>query len=328
MKRLSNILVYAEAADEDCLGQVVALAARHKAKLTVCDVIEAPPGLPDQDGAMAQIKKISWQRAFESLRTLCTPHMANTAIDYTVLIGDAFIVITEQVIRQHFDLVVHISSVSARSRGLNPTGMHLVRKCPCPVWSMLAGSTKEPEHVVLAVDYDALQGQADSDQMALALAEATALITPPHTTLHIVHAWLPYGAPLLEEGLDDLNAQEATDYATAQERHYAAWLDGLAERLAEVAQDREIETHLVRGPVATVVLEHARSVGADLIVLGNVGTNTMPGVLISTSAEAILADAGLPSLALKPHGFISPLRYPVASRKSTQRLELVDKGAR
>jgi nucleotide-binding universal stress UspA family protein len=309
-KLFSNILVYAEAADAECLEQVFDLGKRHGAAISVCDVIEPPPRMADPEGTIAKLKTVGWQLAFERLRALCAPHMRHASLDYTVLTGNPFLAITEQVIQQRFDLVVHVSDPFADGAGpgLNPTGMHLVRKCPCAVWSMHPGKARVASDVVLAVDRDDTGANPRAERLAEQLAATAQAISQARgATLHVVHAWQPYAEKLLAHPRMGLGAEDIETYARAQEQDHQQWLDTLVARLDD--SETSVVSHLLQGTVAKVIPELARQTGAELIVMGTIGTSAVPGVLVGTSAEAILSATAVPILALKPQGFTSPLRF-------------------
>lgn len=310
MTTFQNILVYAEAADGDCLAQVVDLAERQGATVSVCDVIEPAPSL-DPDGTVARLQALDWKLAFERLRALCAPFTGRVAIEYTVLTGNPFLTVTEQVIQQRFDLVVHISRTSAEAAGarLNPTGMHLVRKCPCAVWTLHPEQLEPRSGVVLAVDRDTVSGGPAADAFALELAaSASTLAGARGATLHLVHAWTPYGAALLEHPQAELSPGAADRYLQAQREDHQAWFDALCDRIAEVCSEIPVERHLLEGPAVLKVPELTRAVNAELLVMGTIGTSTVPGVLIGTTAEAILSAASTPVLAIKPRGFTTPIQ--------------------
>lgn len=316
MSTFQRILVYAEEPSRDALEHVVALAERHDARVSVCDVIASAPELPEVGETIAALKSESWQRSFERLRDLCSPFMSRVSLDYVVLTGNRFIEVTREAIQQHSDLVVHISSSAEANAGLNPVGMHLVRKCPATVWSMPAESAGEPANVVVAIDRDLAPGQASIIEMAVELAVAADSFAPQGSTLHVVHAWEPYSVAAIERGATSLSGSAANDYFAAVERDYARWFEGILEQVESAAPDMQIEPHLVRGSASEVVPRLARDTGADLIVMGTIGTNAVPGVLIGTTAEAILSETTHPVVALKPANFRTPLKFnsPAAHR--------------
>ncbi|MEM8768659.1 MAG: universal stress protein [Pseudomonadota bacterium] len=310
MSRFQNILVYAEAADDASFEQIVALAREQGARLSVCDVITPPPAVLDSEGTVSRLKAVNWELAFEGLRTLCAPHSKAIDIDYTVLTGVPFLAVTEQVMQQGFDLVVHLSP-QPESAGLNPTGMHLMRKCPSAVWSLpVTSAPRRPANIVIAVDRNLSGSGATTDALVLAqTAAASSVAAGDGARLHLVHGWRPYGEEWLSHCRADLSAEEIERYVAAQARDHELWFSALAETLAREVPDCVIEQHLRRGHGPDVVASLVAETGADLVVMGTIGTSIVPGVLIGTSAEAILSRTRTSVLALKPTSFTSPLRF-------------------
>ncbi|MHA7815370.1 MAG: universal stress protein [Pseudohaliea sp.] len=311
MSVFRNILVYAEAADAECLAEVVTFAEQSGAALSVCDVIAPAPAL-DTGGAVTRLKALDWSLAFERLRGLCAPHQGRVPLDYAVLTGSPFLAVTEQVTRQGFDLVVHISETTAGGPGaaLNPTGMHLVRKCPAAVWTLHPDRAEHSDRLLLAIDREVTADSGAAERFARELA-ATAcnLAAARGATLHLVHAWQPYGERLLDHPRAGLSPAEVNSYLAAQESDHRAWFEGLAREAGSRAPAVSLERHLERGSPVDVIPALARKTRASLVVLGTVGTSALPGVLIGTTAEAILAAAETPILAIKPRGFTTPIQF-------------------
>ena len=127
--------------------------------------------------------------------------------------------------------------------------------------------------------------------------------------MHVVHAWSPYGEALLDHPGDGLAGGEIERYLQAQRDDHAAWFEALERRIACESGDVELEMHLVHGSAAQVIPSLARETRAGLVVMGTVGTSSVPGVLIGTTAEAVLSAVEAPVLALKPGGFTSPIQF-------------------
>jgi nucleotide-binding universal stress UspA family protein len=324
MKLFRNILVYAETADLDSLERVLELARRNDATVSVCDVVKPAPGLPDPNGTIARLKTLRWQMAFERLHSLCASHLAHGGLDYTVLTGNPFLAVAEQVIQQRFDLVVHISDpeVDGQHPILNPVGMHLVRKCPCAVWTMHPGRESDASGIVLAVDRDVVKANPKAESLRQKLASTAEILAAAWgERLHIVHAWEPFAEELLQHPRVRLAADEVETYADAQREDHLIWLEDFAETLRRNTSGVEVQTHLVRGAATQVVPEVAQETGAGLIVMGTIGTSVVPGVLIGTNAEAILSSTPTSVLALKPQGFASPLRFRSKPQPTDSKLE-------
>jgi len=313
VRRFSRILVYTEVADATALAQVVELAATHDASVSVCDVVPHAPALPDPTGTLSHLEELNVRFAFERLRTLCAPYANRIDLDYTVLTGVPFLAITEQVMLQDFDLVVHVCEPED-GVGLNPTGMHLMRKCPAAVWSLSPEYAAPPASILLAVDRRVDATGASTKKMAHAQVTAAAALTSGRDVrLHVVHAWQPYGEELLDHPRSGLTPDVVDTYVDVHRQNHEEWLSDLADELSRIAPQCTIETHLERGAAVDVIHRIADDIAAELIVMGTIGTSTVPGVLIGTSAEGILAHSRIPVLALKPRGFATPLQFTNAA---------------
>jgi nucleotide-binding universal stress UspA family protein len=234
-------------------------------------------------------------------------------IDYAVFTGAPFIAITEQVVQQNFDLVVHISDPlqAASGIGLNATGMHLMRKCPCAVWALHPERDSQVRSLVLALDRELAEGTNAAEAFAITLAEtAVALAEVRDAVLHVVHAWRPYGAELLDDSELALSRHELEAYHAQQREDSKQWFRRIVQRIESIAPSRlEVHAHLVEGHAVEIVQGLVREKAAGMLVLGTVGTSANPGVLIGPTTESILAGCGAGVLALKPPGFVSPLTF-------------------
>ncbi|MEM1190315.1 MAG: universal stress protein [Pseudomonadota bacterium] len=311
MKQFRDILVYAEVDDEACLSQVVAVAKAHAAAITVCEIVEPTPNSQDSRGVVDRLSKLRWARAFQRLRRIVDRFAEHTVIDYSVFSGAPFVTITEQVVQQDFDLVVHISEPVqiATGIGLNATGMHLMRKCPCTVWALHPEQSAHSANVVLALDRELTAETTAAEAFAMTLAETgLALADARGGELHVLHAWLPYGVDLLEDPALGLDESDRVAYLRQQRRDSEQWFRRITQRIESMAPDPAMtKSHLLEGPVVETVFRVVDDVAAGMLVLGTVGTSANPGVLIGATTESILAGCGTPVLALKPPGFVSPL---------------------
>ena len=311
MKHFRDILVYSEIDDADCLAQVVAVAASHGAAITVCEVVEPPPQVLDSRGVVERVSKLRWSRAFQRLRSICDHFSKHTVIDYSVFTGVPFVTITEQVVQQDFDLVVHISEPVqvASGTGLNATGMHLMRKCPCTVWALHPQRDNQGSNVVLALDRERTDDTNRAEAFAMTLAEsAVALAESRGGELHVAHVWRPYGADLFDDPELDFSESDLKRYCAQQRADSEAWFRRMFQRIDSIAPEHlTLKPHLLEGGAVQLVEQVVAEQEAGMLVLGTVGTSANPGVLIGATTESILADIGTPVLALKPPGYVSPL---------------------
>ncbi|MCO4099969.1 MAG: universal stress protein [Gemmatimonas sp.] len=101
------------------------------------------------------------------------------------------------------------------------------------------------------------------------------------------------GAPLAET---QLVREHQAEWRTAISRY----LDGWHERIAALPDAPEVTTSIVAGPVVECLLQHALDVKATVIVLTTHGRGGISGVWMGSITEALVRQAPVPVLAVRP----------------------------
>ena len=91
------------------------------------------------------------------------------------------------------------------------------------------------------------------------------------------------------------------------------WLNRLLRKAEkwigpETPRATKPEMHLPKGDPSNVIPRLARTLRVDLIVMGTVARTGIPGLIIGNTAESILSDIDCSLLAVKPEGFVTPIR--------------------
>jgi nucleotide-binding universal stress UspA family protein len=129
----------------------------------------------------------------------------------------------------------------------------------------------------------------------------------------LMHAWAPYA-----EGMVRRHAAGA-DFDAYVESARRRAEDDLA-RLTASFGDRlaGVEATTVRDTPEDTIPEFVVAHGIDLVVMGTVGRSGISGMLIGNTAERVLRTLPCSVLAVKPEGFVSPVRLEgQASRQRT-----------
>ncbi len=140
MKRFKNILYHADGAETDnrSLNRAVALAQCNDAALTVIDVVgESGLASEVEERFGLDLNTMLRQRRLEVLELLVKPHRNSGIKIYTqVVSGAPFIELICAVQRNGYDLLMKTARPPEGmvERLFGSTDMHVVRKCPCPVW--------------------------------------------------------------------------------------------------------------------------------------------------------------------------------------------------
>lgn len=319
MNRFKNILYVSEAsaAQDAAIARAASLAQNNQAQLTVIAVV--PPAtakvvLPPGGPVSAELQTVLVEERRKALESLIEPHRQGLNIRLDVLIGNTFLEVIRAVLRNCHDLVIKpAENPGWLDRLFGSDDMHLLRKCPCPVWLMKPGEMSNYECILAAVDFDA--SQPDSAGQPLnreILALAASLALSDFAALHLVHAWDAPAEMLLRTWSD--NPDEAVlGYVDGERSRHQDGMNKLRDMLRERTGGKAYEYlapnfHVLQGSAKKIIPELATRLHADLVVMGTVARTGISGFIIGNTAEAILDQLTCSVLALKPPGFVSPVK--------------------
>lgn len=312
MKHFANILVYSDGSrsSQNALERAGDLAMRNNGRVTLCGVLaEWPEPIPQ----LARLQQLASAALTKQLEALAAPlRERGVAINVSVLTGPVFIALIQDVLQNHRDLVMLTAEGegTARSPLFGSTTMHVLRKCPCPVWVFKPGAPKRFRRIVAAVDL--VRGDPARAGLNTRIMElATSLAAMDDAEVHIVHAWeFPHEDRLRRVGaLPKAQLNRMVKETETEHRHQ---LDELLEHFPMTGVRHR--THLLKWPAAVAIDHVARMHRADLIIMGTVGRTGLAGFFIGNTAETVLRESRCSVLAVKPVGFVSPVAPPVASR--------------
>lgn len=313
MQRFKNILVIYDRklGDEAALERAAALALKNDAALTVVEAIESLPsdavalfGPLALDERELQ-RRFTEERQAHLERLVASIRQEGVTASASVLVGRPFLEVIRAVLRERYDLVVMTAEVwrGLRQITFGSTSMHLMRKCPCPVWVMQPRAGRRFRRILAAVDPDVTgDGPSPLDLKILQLASSLARMEQCH--LDILHAWDFKGADL------DTSRSEITDQIKRQlvQRNEAAHRTGVQRLLEQIdLEGLDFELHLPKGDPIIAIPRFARDKQVDLIVMGTVGRSGIAGFFIGDTAEVVLRQVECSILAVKPEGFVTPV---------------------
>lgn len=318
MKLFRNILCVVGGGESDgpTLERAVSLAANNQAQLTVASVIPriAEGGATLEGGPLLSDLQASMQaERLQLLESLTGPHRPGPGIRHEVLAGTAFLEITRAVLRNGYDLLIKAAENPGwTARLFGSDDMHLLRKCPCPVWLTKPGEKSNYGCILAAVDLgweaeDTLENSLNRQLLEV----AGSLALSDFAALHLVHAWEAIGEAAVRTWSD--KPEEASlRYVAAERLRHQAGMERLRDHLqaqlgAEAYAHLSPGFHLQRGGATRVIPESAERLRADLVVMGTLGRAGISGLFIGNTAEAILEQLRCAVLAIKPPGFVSPV---------------------
>lgn len=224
--------------------------------------------------------------------------------------------VIQRILRDGHDFLIKDSARSAAEKskdeqkdsGFLAVDMMLLRKCPCPVWlSRPARPLKTGGHIAVAIDPES-EDSAGQD-LALKLVKTAKILAESFDAhLSVISCWdYIYESYLHGNILAHLSDTELAKYAAAaQNEHRAALNDILVQAGADDIALSDI--HHIKGRPEDIILQLADEIGVDMLVMGTLARTGIPGLIIGNTAENILQRLRCSLLALKPNGFVSPVK--------------------
>jgi len=323
MRRFKNLLcvVDPQQKPDAVLDRAVSLAKNNQAALTVVAVVpqmSAGIGMPDGGPISHDLQKALNAEAQQQLQSAVAQFQSAAQIDVEVLVGTPFLEIIRKVLRNAHDLVVKApENPGWLDRLFGSDDMHLLRKCPCPVWLIKQASAQTYRRILLAVDVDEdypPDELAERHRLNVKLLQlAVSLALSDFAELHVAHAWEALGESAMRGAFLRCPEQDVAAYVERVRQRHDAGLDKLLDEVIEAQgsdalQFLEPTRHVVKGLPRREIPALAKSLGVDLVVMGTVARTGVPGFFIGNTAEAILEQMDCSVLAVKPDGFVSPVR--------------------
>jgi nucleotide-binding universal stress UspA family protein len=219
-------------------------------------------------------------------------------------------------LREGCDLLVKGAAGVPGQAGVEAVDMELLRKCPCPVLLVRpppAGAV--PGRIAVAVDAEPVHEQGQALARAL-LRTASALAKIEErpdgagaesraTPVLAVACWdFPLESTLRHSGFISMSDDEIAGHIEDARTANRAAFDAL---LAAAGAGPFQPCHL-RGRPDEAIPATVEAEGVDLLVMGTLARTGLPGLLLGNTAENVLRRLRCSLLALKPPGFVSPVR--------------------
>ncbi len=302
MDRFRHILVYTDGRPESARALTVAaaMAKRSAGRVTVLHVSEPPLRVPELDDELGSALLDGQLEELDRLRTLATSLGVEASCEARV--GRPFEEIVRLAEKEGCDLVVKAARGRARLGWplLGSTALHLVRKCPVPVWLVSENDDDVPRRVMALLSSDPATAAREAlDRRVLdvtcGIADATG------AEIQVAAAWDAPGEGLLRGRMSEARFEEYVETA----RHQAEEALGRAiEPFGATINPTRV--HLVRG-VPYVELVGLASSRADLVVVGTTPPGGGAAFLIREEAEEVINRLSTSIVAVKPEEFVSPV---------------------
>jgi universal stress protein E len=321
MKRFKNILYVNETGvnQASAMARAVSLAKHNQADLTIVDVIPdeviaAAVGLPPDGPSAEELKAEVAADRRRTLLSLIAPFQQGIAIQIQVVTGKRFLEVIRMVLSQSFDLVVKpAEDPDWMDRLFGSDDMHLLRKCPCPVWLIKPAEKIRFKTVLAAVDIDPVNPMPEKQDLNRTILElASSIALTDNASLHLAHAW-DASAEQTFLSQKRISAESVDAYVGEKKTMHKNGLSILGIALKEwsksgVRKPIDPRLHLIQGPAKKMIPQLANDLSVDLVVMGTIARTGISGFIIGNTAEAVFYQLICSVLAVKPPGFKSPVK--------------------
>jgi len=297
------------------------LAENNQASVTVATVTERlklSGGMPGGGSVPPDLQAKVTAAQTQWLETLVEPYRERIEVNTLVLTGTPFLEIIRDVLRNGRDLVIKCpESPDWLGRFLAGDDMHLLRKCPCPLWLVKPETSASYQRILAAVDVDdsyppdELKTRQALNTMVMELAGSMAV--SEFAELHVVHAWQAIGESSMRDGAFMHRPEEEVNAYVEQVRaHHARRLDELMRDVGSTLGSDAMEylkpqLHQLKGWARQEIPALAKRLRVDCIVMGTVARTGVRGFFIGNTAETILEQIDCSVLAIKPPGYETPV---------------------
>ncbi|MEE4203964.1 MAG: universal stress protein [Halieaceae bacterium] len=302
---------------EEPIARVINLAQQNQSEIVMLDIFPEPridssaaALLGGKQQVIDQICKGRQDKILEIVRR----HDGDPKTTVQSRPGRRYLDAIKTVITGGYDMVLKMADNPPWSgQVLASDDLHLLRKCPCPVYLMHPNTSASDGPVIAAIDLNT--DDYDEDLAALnerLLEMASAAAAFGETELHVVHAWQSGVAGFVSIWADMPAQAEQAAYDGEHRRRQDA-LSAAMQTLRKQLDDNTNSVikprgRLLNGPPESVIPEQAQKLNASTVVMGTVARTGIPGLIMGNTAEDILHQLRCDVVALKPEGFVCPVK--------------------
>ncbi|CEG57111.1 universal stress protein [Legionella fallonii] len=308
MKQFDKILFVSNGISDEieALQHALRLASNNKTTLDI--LITCPPFNHGLEGYQSSYETFLTEKMHQSIETAKTilKQKHEVVVQIDVEWGSTpDIRIIQQVLRHSYDLVIKAAENTEETKGFKALDMSLLRKCPCALYLHRPFVSTKPIHIAVAIDpKDNEDGRHDLALRLLQLSHELALHY--HGDLSIISCWdFPLEKFLRQSVFVDIPKNELDDLVMQESNAHYALLHGL---IHEANIKAEPQIYHQKGEATELIPFIINEQKIDILVMGTVARTGISGFIIGNTAENILQKINCSLVALKPQGYVSPVK--------------------
>lgn len=310
MHHYHNLLYVSHATSDEteALKQALSLARNNNAKLAILIITpEFPTEFPDYQKKYEAFLKAEMETSIKE--TKAAIKLDDEAIDIKIELSTdetPAVKIIQHVLQNGHDLVIKEVETQEKKTGFKATDMDLLRKCPVPVWLCRPIlHSRQDIQVAVAIDPESEESAAEALSKRL-LELSRALADSCSGELHIISCW-DYALEKSVRGNVWLKVpDEEIEKSILQKQHEHHTALTALIKASGIQGSHHI--HHLRGEADQQIPDFIQNKKIDILVMGTVARTGIPGFIIGNTAENILQKLSCSLMALKPQGFVSPVK--------------------
>ncbi|MCL4721569.1 MAG: universal stress protein [Gammaproteobacteria bacterium] len=306
MNLFQNILLVSDGVSEEAEAYKQALSQARNRQARMSVLVTCPPfpaELSPHQAAFQQFLRERVQQQVAATRELLQISERDLPVSIEMTSGESPAnEVIRHVLRRGHDLLVKQTGPGGGRSGFGAFDMDLLRKCPCAMW--LSRPILRSRHAIeVAVAVDPESPSPEGHDLAVHLLRtARTLADECNGTLRVVACW---DFPFEEYLRGRLSTSELQRAVAGTGEKNRVLLDAL---VAESGIGGDLRLAHLRGQPEERIPAFVLAEGIDILVMGTVARTGIPGWLMGNTAEGVLHDLNCSLLALKPRGYVSPLK--------------------
>lgn len=302
--------------DLSAAKQALHAAKDYQAKLSVLVLCPLLPELLDayKDSYKASVIEDTMQR-MENCQKSLDLSLPIEKYDLVFSTGGKIVSqIVQQILHDGNDLLIKAPEQKANNQGFKSLDMELIRKCPTPIWlhRPMHHSLKNAS-VAVAIDPDIQENGAQELAVKL-LRSADAFATTSDHKLSIISCWdFPLENTLRHSPFISVSKEHVESMVHDQEVSERKAVDTL---IAKAQLTTQFHLHYKRGVPDEMIPNAITQHKIDILVMGTIGRTGLPGYFLGNTAENVLQKVSCSLIAIKPDGFVSPIKLNAPPAKA------------
>ncbi|HHI5329618.1 TPA: universal stress protein [Legionella pneumophila] len=310
MQQFQNILFVSHGIRDEMEGlkQTLSLARTNQSMLKVLIVCpELPQTHKEYKKSYEDFLKERMTKSIQAIQVMLQISDTELSIAVELDCGSVPAVrIIRHVLRDGHDLVIKEAEPKVDGKGFEVLDMALLRQCPCPVW-LCRPIRHSRNNIQVAVAIDPENEEQVGHDLALRLLQISRTLADRCSgELTIISCWVYQLEEYLRDRIYIKISQKELDKIVAETR--VEHLLALETVIKEANIGGRYKIQHVKGQPEHVMQKIIETNQIDVLVMGTVARTGIPGFIIGNTAESVVQQLSCSLLALKPNGFVSPVR--------------------